>query len=406
MSSERNVVASCLKSREAYERIAPVIEKEGGLSEQSKIILGHVGEYYNRDPEATAVDRDLLIASITRGLPNPKHQKMFADVVASLCGMDVSPANVVHDFVAVRREYAAGMLATALASGKPHDEVAPLIEEYEKWKDGELPSLEESVCEVLQGTSIVDLVAARNKSGSTIQLLPQSLNERLDGGLLRGHHVVIFARPEVGKTMFVVNSIYGFLRQGLRVLYIGNEDPLDDIVVRVVSRLSDMTKAEILDDPAEAETRARSKGYDNLVLASLTPGTAKEIEALVVEYAPDVLIVDQLRNILTGQDNFTRSLEQAALAVRQLGKKYGMLTLSVTQAGDSASGKAILDMGDVDSSNTGIPAQADVMVGIGMSREDELAGRRVISLPKNKPGSNHDSFPVRVEPSKSKVLSQ
>jgi hypothetical protein len=62
-------------------------------------------------------------------------------------------------------------------------------------------------------------------------------------------------------------------------------------------------------------------------------------------------------------------------------------------------------MGDVDSSNTGIPAQADVMIGIGMSREDELNNRRVISLPKNKPGGNHDAFPVQVDLTKSRVFS-
>ena len=82
------------------------------------------------------------------------------------------------------------------------------------------------------------------------------------------------------------------------------------------------------------------------------------------------------------------------------------MVITVTQAGDSASGKSILDMGDVDSSNTGIPAQADVMVGIGMSDEDEANGRRVISLPKNKPGGNHGTFPVLVDPTKSRIRSE
>jgi hypothetical protein len=104
------------------------------------------------------------------------------------------------------------------------------------------------------------------------------------------------------------------------------------------------------------------------------------------------------------EDSLTRQLEKAAMAARNLGKKHGAMVMSVTQAGDSASGKAILEMGDVDSSNTGIPAQADVMVGIGASMEDIEMGRRVISLPKNKRSGQHGYFPVRVDPTRSRIL--
>jgi archaellum biogenesis ATPase FlaH len=367
------------------------------------MILTHVGKYYDRDPKADHVDAELLLAGMCRELPNPKHHKVFKEIVDGLDAERVSPENVVADFVAVKREKVGNQLATALAAGKPPDDVAPLIERYSELLSTDSFNKEET--RVLIGKSVTDLVAARNRDGGLIRVYPRVLTERLDGGLLRGHHVVVFARPEVGKTLFLVNSIYGFLQQKLRVLYIGNEDPVEDIVLRVVSRLADMTRHEIIDDPDRADYMARENGYDNLVLASLTPGSPKEIEALVIEHKPDVVLIDQLRNLMVGEENFTRQLERAAQAVRAIGKKHGALVVSVTQAGDSASGKSILDMGDVDSSNTGIPAQADVMIGIGMSREDEAQGRRVLSLPKNKAGGNHDSFPVRVDLAKSKVLS-
>ena len=62
-------------------------------------------------------------------------------------------------------------------------------------------------------------------------------------------------------------------------------------------------------------------------------------------------------------------------------------------------------MGDVDNSNTGIPAQADVMIGIGATSEDESQGRRVLSLPKNKRSGNHEYFAVNVDPQLSRVRS-
>lgn len=401
--SERNLIASCIKSRKAYDSIADSINGED-FTEQGVMILKHVGMYYGRDAEAQHVDTTLLHNSICRELPNPKHHKLFKDIVDGMASADVSPENVAADYVAVKREKVGAQLATALAAGKDADTIRPLLERYEELLDkNDLEKEEEK--RVLVGASVAELVAARTRTGGLIHVFPRALNERLDGGLLRGHHMVVFARPEVGKTTFLCNAMYGFCKQNLRTLYVGNEDPIEDVVLRVVCRLSDLTRAEVIDQPEGAHALALENGYNNLVLASLAPGTPREIEALVKEYKPDVLLVDQLRNLLVGEDNFTRQLEKAAQQVRSIGKRNDCLVISVTQAGDSASGKSILDMGDVDSSNTGIPAQADVMVGIGMSREDELMGRRVLSLPKNKAGGNHDSFPVRVDLTKAKVLS-
>jgi KaiC/GvpD/RAD55 family RecA-like ATPase len=401
--AERRLLASCIKSRTAFDRVADHITP-GDLTEQGQMILTHASRYYERDPKADYVDLELLLNGICRELPNPKHHRAFKEIVDGLAAEGGSPENIVADYIAVIREKVGNQLATALAAGRPPDDVRPLVEKYADLLSTETLEHKEAQ-RVLIGQSVTELVAARNRDGGLIRIYPRVLNERLDGGLLRGHHVVVFARPEVGKTTFLVNAAYGFLQQNLRVLYVGNEDPIEDVVLRTVSRLADLTRHEVLDDPERADKLAREHGYESLVLASLTPGTPKEIEALVLEHKPDVVMVDQLRNLMVGEENFTRQLERAAQAVRAIGKRHNALMISVTQAGDSASGKSILDMGDVDSSNTGIPAQADVMIGIGMSREDEMMGRRVLSLPKNKAGGNHDAFPVRVDLAKSKVLS-
>jgi hypothetical protein len=79
--------------------------------------------------------------------------------------------------------------------------------------------------------------------------------------------------------------------------------------------------------------------------------------------------------------------------------------VSVTQAGDSASDKSVLDLGDVDYSNTGIPGQADVMIGIGANKNQRDAGEIVISLPKNKVSGRHEYFACYTDPSLSKIIS-
>ena len=120
---------------------------------------------------------------------------------------------------------------------------------------------------------------------------------------------------------------------------------------------------------------------------------------------PDVLVIDQIRNVQVKEDNFVRHLEKVSAMIRQIGQRHEVLVISVTQAGDSATNKAALEMGDVDNSNTGMPGQADVMLGIGGTEADVRANRRVLSLPKNKRSGNHDFFTVEVDPVLNKIRS-
>lgn len=402
MSNERGILSACIADREAFDRIGDHVQS-GDLSEQGSLVFQAIREYYDRDGTASSVDPEILSRDISRGVPNPKHQKVFEAMVHELSALKVSPGNVVHDFIAMRRDAVGQKLSVALISGDDDAVVRQLIAEYEEWcKAEDLADDEEAV---IRGASVRELVESHFTQEGLIRMLPSSLNERLDGGLRRGHHALIFARPEVGKTMFVINMMSGFLRDGHTVLYIGNEDPLPDVVMRVITRLTGKTSDAVRADPDAADAEAREVGYNNLVLAALCPGTPREIEALVTEYKPDIVVVDQLRNLHVAEDNRVIQLEKAATAMRNLGKRHKVLVVSVTQAGDSASGKAVLDMGDVDFSNTGIPAQTDLMVGIGMTQQDEVAGRRVLSLSKNKRTGRHDFFPVHVDTTINRIRS-
>ena len=335
-------------------------------------------------------------------MSNPKHKETFTTLIADIASEQASPENVVHDYIAVKREAAGNKLASALASLQHSEIVSPLIDDYTAWDSADSIGTEDGDT-IFRGEDVASMVAENYQEGHLIEVWPKSLNERLDGGCLPGHHIVVFARPEMGKTMFLVNAIAGFLAQDLTVLYVGNEDPVPDVALRVISRLSGMTKYEVFDHPEHADAAAREAGYDNLILASMCPGTPREIERLILEYKPQVLLIDQLRNINVAEDHFVQKLEKAATAARNIGKKHDVLVISVTQAGDSASNRAVLEMGDVDSSNTGVPAQADVMIGIGGTYEDVASGKRILSLPKNKRSGKHDFFPVRVDPHTSTI---
>lgn len=399
---EQQILAAAIQSRQAFEAVADHVS-EGDFTEQAAVVWGGLCDYYGRDGDCVSADPGILGRQIARSLSSDKHRKQFESILQELGAAGVSPENVVEDFIAVKRDAVGGKLATAILSNKDKGEVVKLIGEYEKWATA--VAFDETETEVLQGYSVADLKETYDAS-ELIRVWPTPLTERLDGGLIRGHHLVVFARPEMGKTLFVINATAGFLHQGLKVLYVGNEDPIKDIALRMVCRLNKLSKYDVLENPVETYEAALAKGYNNLVLAPLSPGTPREIEHLIEAYKPDVVVIDQLRNLkMRSEDNnYVQQLEKAATAARNIGKKYNVLVLSVTQAGDSATGKPALDMGDVDSSNTGIPAQADVMVGIGASQEDMEMGRRTLSLPKNKRSGQHGSFAVRMDETCSRMF--
>ena len=116
------------------------------------------------------------------------------------------------------------------------------------------------------------------------------------------------------------------------------------------------------------------------------------------------MVIDQLRNIDVDSENRTQALEKAATEARNTAKKFDIPVISVTQAGDSASGRTILSRGDIDGSNVGMPATADLMLGIGCTMEMEQRNMRVLSFPKNKISGRHEPINITIDPLLSRVV--
>jgi len=399
---ERHVLSSIIKDRQAYDAIADHVSHDD-FSEQGWVVWNGVLEYYEADGGAGHVDPDLLSEAIARNVVADKHKETFRRLVSGLSELEVSAPNVVDDLLATKRDIAGKQLAQAVVEGR-HD--WELIDKYTTLLEATTLSTDENEeDEARQGMSVSELVSDKFDRANLIQVYPTSLNDRLDGGVKPGHHIVLFARPEMGKTLMTIEMMAGFARQGLTTLYCGNEDPIDDINMRIVNRLASMTKQEVMEDPEKADHQAREAGYESIILQALAPGSPREITKLIELHKPNVLVLDQLRNLNMHQDNYVLALENAAKQARQWAKRYSCVVVSVTQAGDSASRKAVLDLGDVDYSNTGIPAQADLMIGLGQNDTHAKNGEIVLSLPKNKISGNHEYFACAVEPQLSKLVS-
>lgn len=402
---EKDLLACALHSRQDYELILSHITLKGtAYSKEFQLLMSKVGEYYSRDPDTTGISTEVLLAQVGETLRNEKMVARLTEFVSDAVAGTASFANVRAVVLLAKQQEVADKLSAALVTDLGSDKIDALVQELTELRaKNSLDDCEDE--DVMHDVDLIYLMNQEYDPANVIEILPKSLNNRLDVGAKKGHHIVVFARPNIGKTAFTVNLGGGIARQGKRVLHLINEDRKEDVYIRYVSNLSGMDKHSIRANPAEASRIAKENGLDNVIVINIKPGTPGQIRHYIDKYKPDAVIVDQLRNLAVKADSRVNQLDFAATEMRNIGKEKNVLMISVTQAGDSARDKLVLDDGDIDFSNTGIPAQADLLIGVGCDAEYEAQGLRMLNLIKNKIGAIEEHFPVKIVKALSRYVS-
>lgn len=390
-----------LKSRESHHLLRTYIDPKL-YSRESQIIFGFVKDYYDRDDSTASVDRSLLAEIMASTLTNQKHTEKFLDIVDEAYALDTSDANVRQVILLAKQKELGTELAMAIANGREHEDLVDKYKEILRYTS--LDEMHERGVENYTIDDLEHILGVESDGSRKLRVYPLSLSDRLDGGLSGSDALILIARPNQGKTAAVLTMAGGFARQGAEGIIFSNEERPFRLYVRQLSNLTGLSGAEVKSDIKRARDLAEQMGFGNIRFISLSPGSPREIEAYVDKYQPRWFFVDQLRNLNVKGENVTNQLEGAAKAVRTIAKKYDAVAISVTQAGDSAEGKSVLNMSDIDSSKTGIPGACDVILAIGSNEQQKAQGIRIFSLPKNKLGEEAN-FPVRFNQSLSKYVS-
>ena len=393
---ESKILSLIIQDRECFNKLDKLNVKES-FSEPGQFIYDIVNDFYDRDSSASFVDLELVEKRIERELP--KQIELYRNILKTL-NQPTSSANLLEEVIALKKDSIARELSSQLL-GQRKTGILQLMEDYKFVEDYVQQNDDDQ--SILIGEKVSNVVESL-KNKNRMKLWPKALQEAT-GGAMRGNNILVFGRPEVGKSLFVINLVGGFLHDGYKVLFIENEDPAKATMSRIVCRLSEKSIVDVIENPDEVEKTIRTKGYDNLILKSLSPGTFREIQSLIDQYGVDVVIINQLRNIWVGKESRVEQMEIAATSARNLAKKNDILVIGVTQAGDSGTNKLRLEMGDIDFSNTGMPAQMDLIVGIGCNEEYEGKAWRMISLPKNKLSGEHLYFPILIDTKTNKIKS-
>lgn len=369
---ENKLVACIIKSRGAYEKISKCLNNAHIFSSLGTRVVEEVQSFYNVDPSAEHVDLDLIKQKLIA--ENPKKDFLIEEYFANIPA-EVSALNVVKLCEDMYKDSLRSDLILCLNS-KDDERADELIKQLQSF------SVEEDEEGIYNATPIEEL--NKHFTGTNlIPIYPTALNTILGGGVPRQSQICIVARPDVGKSTVAINMAVGAAEKGFRVLYVGNEDPAPKMVMRILSRFLRKPEHEFRNQP-DTDQIALDRGYSNIFFKEMHPGNYAELRAWIVKLNPDVVVIDQIRNMNFKADSMTINLEQGVIATRNLAKEFNLVMVVITQAGDSATNKVVLDMNDVEWSNTGVSAQADLMIGVGQNPNLKEQGIVILSFPKNK----------------------
>ena len=326
-----------------------------------------------------------------------RHPRLADDYAEMLAGMDSNPPieNLQEMLVEQRRDALARDMAIALAERQ--------YDRYEAMA-GEFRSVDELLFEedTLVGTDPADLLQVM-EAGNRIPILPPRQSESIRGGGLPGHNALIFGRPEMGKSALALCCVKHAAKAGFRAGYWENEDPLPITQLRMVQSICNATEDQVRVNAGRYRSVLDEAGYfDRMFFRESPDGTISEIEHWVERHQLDLVIINQMVNLRTQGDSRTLQLGSIARGQRALAKRQGCFVIGVAQAGESAIGRSILRLEDLEWSKTGVQAPLDLMMGLSMPNDGLAQERqRTLALPKNKLGGNHNTLIMNFDASRS-----
>jgi archaellum biogenesis ATPase FlaH len=296
-------------------------------------------------------------------------------------------------------------LGNDILVGRTQD-LAAVKKLVERTKDDFIPDLGIVPC-----TNDVYELMAMSSEEKRWEFNIRALREKIPG-VMGGELLIIFARPETGKTAAHVSFCYGpsgFAEQGAKIATFVNEEPSKRTQWRVLSSFVGITKEEIQED-VKFTAQEFLPIKDNCNLFDAHETSIEKLDAFCEIHKPDIVVVDQLDKISIN-GSFSRTderLREIYKQARDIAVRHNVAFIAVSQASADAMGKTRLDPSEMEGSKTGKFAEADIIIGIGkhdMSGIDEEPDMtRHLTVGKNKVTGWHGTVICEIQPQLSRYV--
>lgn len=381
-----------------YSGHAEKLIKSGFLSPITEQVYAVLTEYYTKYGD-TKVMEWAALPSWAALMSKTKLSKTQADLFRTVC--DNAKAHTIAgaggDEIIMRLqtmdfgERAIPLLEDMAATGNPD-----ALMDLKSMLDTTAASVSSTSTESFVTSNIEDIIKS-HVSGGGLEWRFDEMNV-MAGPIRFGDLVVVFGRPEVGKTSFVISELMHWCTQltdpNDKVIIFNNEEGGSKLVLRAytVALNVDGGKLSTLSDPRTKFLAAT--GGDRLLVYDNSALSTRDVERVCESVKPKVIVFNVLDKVL-GFDkmNDVARVRQIAVWARDLGKKYNAVVVCVGQADASAEAEKYLYMNQYYGSKTGVPGEADLMIGVGCDpNEPDL---RYFHLCKNKLSGGPKSDPAR-----------
>lgn len=233
-----------------------------------------------------------------------------------------------------------------------------------------------------------------------------SLNQAL-GSLRKGDMSIVFARPETGKTTFLASEVTFMAEQTDRpILWLNNEEQGNKVKIRCIQAALGVTLEYLITNRKKCSNEYHKVTKGNIKLFDSGTILRTDVERIVGGMSPSLIIFDQLDKI-GGFDADRNDLVMGAIYqwARSLAKEVAPV-IGICQADSAADGQKWLTMNNMSESKVAKPGEADCILGIGRTYNDDMEFVRHFHLSKNKlqgdpggdPAMRHGKWDTLIHP--------
>ncbi len=349
------------------------------------LYLNNIHNKYKRD--ITIEEYSLYV--LTHCLEKDKEN--LSAILTLLASVDTSSCvleDILHETQQRQRAYDLAIAAIEVSEGrKDFTDLLVLTENLNATKS------DPDTLEGLFVTNDLEELYNDTRQNTGLRWRLQTLNRML-GSLRKGDFGFIFARPETGKTTFLASEITYFATQAAGpIVWFNNEEQGSKVQLRLYQAMLGCTLTELFSDIEGNRKRYMELGGANIKVYDSASIHRKQVDQIIRELEPSLIIFDQLDKI----KGFTDDREDLRLGsiyiwARELAKQY-CPAIAVCQADASGEGKRWLTMENVANAKTAKQAEADWILGIGKTHDVKEEYIRHLHLCKNKLTGDPDSDP-------------
>lgn len=394
-----------LSVRDSWSRLRGAVPRSG-LDERTKQIAQRISEYYQAFPEVQRVEADPFLTwyfGTVKTNADAETKAAWRTILERMqTAVDPALADGMFDKLLILGSASlAGDVLNRYVEGEDVDPIAELSHILDRYKSNRRMKLETPVVD----SNVLDLMDnAENLKGIKWRL--QIMNEHIRP-MAGGDFVGLCARPDRGKTSFLTDQgsymapqlpeVFG---EGHPLLWFCNEGSPRKIWLRTYQSVMNMSMAELAEfrrkDCKSNDVKfldaiyGKLGGKENFVILDAHKMTNTEVEDIVAQYEPGIVIYDMIDNFhfagmtMHGGQRTDQVLESMYQWARELAVVTNHIGIATSQISGDGEGAAFPPMSMLKDSKTGKQGTFDLQIMLGASNSNGMEHVRYIGTPKNK----------------------